>query len=95
MGYRIEYGSSGDLRKPLKSKRPYSAIAAAACVLALVAGAITVKQTGLTWVQEFLLPGDPAVTAAALENMVDNIKDGDSIAEAVTAFCREIVENAE
>ena len=47
------------------------------------------------WVQEFLLPGDPAVTAAALENMVDNIKDGNSIAEAVTAFCREIVENAE
>lgn len=94
MGYRIEYGSQGDLRKPLKPKRPYSAIAAAACVLALVAGAIAIKHTGLTWVQEVLLPGDPAVTAAALENMVDNIKEGNSIAEAVTAFCQEIVENA-
>lgn len=94
MGYRIEYGSQGELRKPLKSKRSYSAIAATICVLALVAGAITVKHTGLTWVQEVLLPGDPAVTAAALENMVDNIKEGDSIADAVTTFCKEIVENA-
>lgn len=94
MGYRIEYGSQGALRKPLKPKRAYSAIAATVCVLALVAGAIAVKHTSLTWVQEVLLPGDPAVTAAALENMVDNIKQGDSIAEAVTAFCREIVEHA-
>ena len=94
MGYRIEYGSQGELRKPLDHKRSYSAIAAAVCVLALVAGAIAIKHAGLSWVQEVLLPGDPAVTAAALENMVENIKEGNSIAEAVTAFCREIVENA-
>lgn len=94
MGYRIEYGSQDELRKPLKNKHRYSAIAAAVCILALVAGAMAIKHTGLTWVKEVLLPGDPAVTATALENMVDHIKDGDSIAEAVTAFCREIVENA-
>lgn len=94
MGYRIEYGSQGELRKPLKRKYPYAAIATVACVLALVAGAITLKHTGLTFVQELLLPGDPAVTASALENMVDNIKDGDSITDAITAFCQEIIDNA-
>ena len=94
MGYRIEYESHGDVRKPLKLRHSRANISIIVLVLALVAGAMAIKHTGLTWVQEVLLPGDPAVTAAALENMVDNIKSGDSIPEAVATFCQQIVDNA-
>jgi hypothetical protein len=45
-------------------------------------------------VQEVLLPGDPAVTAAALENMTEGLRSGESLLDAVTAFCREIIANA-
>jgi hypothetical protein len=61
---------------------------------ALTGGALTVKATGLPWVQKYLLPGDPEVTAAALEQMVDDLRAGHGLGAAVTAFCREIVENA-
>lgn len=45
--------------------------------------------------QDFLLPGDAKVTAAALEALADDIRKGESFEEAVTAFCVEIVENAD
>ncbi len=95
MGYRIEYGSSSVQRKPLKRKPHYAAIATAVGVLSLVFLAIAIKHAGLTWVRDVLLPGDPAITAAALENMVDSMRSGSSIAEAVTAFCQEILANAQ
>jgi hypothetical protein len=59
--------------------------------LLLVVAAVTVKSVGLQWVREVLLPGDPAVTAAALEGFVLDIKEGDTLVDAITAFCQEIV----
>ncbi len=95
MSYRIDYGSREALRMPLKPKRPLSALAAAFCVLALVAGAMTVKHAGLSWVETYLLPGDPAVTAAALENLAKDLREGESLSDAVTAFCQEIMDHAD
>ena len=45
-------------------------------------------------IMTYLLPGDAAVTAAALDSMVDGIKNGQDLGNAVTAFCREIIQNA-
>lgn len=95
MSYRITYTSFGEEKKMPESKRKWTGVAAAVLVMVLVIGAIAVKNTGLRWVQTFLLPGDPAVTAAALEDMVEDLKNGDSLGEAVTAFCREIVAHAD
>lgn len=41
-----------------------------------------------------LLPGDPEVTAAAFQSMVTALWDGESVGEAFTVFCGEIIENA-
>ena len=95
MGYRIEYGDRAAVRKERKGRSLLTRIVTVACILSLVAGALAVKHAGLTWVTDFLLPGDPAVTAAALENMVESIREGEPWGDAVTAFCREIIENAE
>lgn len=93
MAYQIRYEKIGT--KPEKSPKKWTGLIAAICVLALVTGAVTVKTVGLKWIQEVLLPGDPEVTAAALEGLVEDLKDGESLGRAVTAFCEEIMKNAE
>ncbi len=35
------------------------------------------------------------IPEATLEHMVDSIRSGESISDAITAFCRELIENAE
>ena len=95
MPYRIDYTAGNSRRKPLRTKLPPAAIKAAIVVVALILCAITIKIVGLNWVQDVLLPGDPAVTAAALENMTDGLRSGDSLLGAVTTFCKEIIANAQ
>lgn len=95
MSYRITYTSFGEEKKRPAGNRKWTGVMAAVLVIALVFGAIAVKNTGLRWVQNYLLPGDPAVTAAALEGMIEDLKNGDSLGNAVTAFCREIVDHAD
>lgn len=95
MGYRIEYGmvktSIG------KDKLSFSRIAV------MTAGflALFVLMTGVFWtsgrqkLQDYLLPGDPAVTGQALETMVSQLKAGVPVADAVEAFCQEVLDGAE
>ena len=90
MSYKIVYGSQMH-RVPIKGKGSPMAVGIAVfliLVLYLAAGA------GERF-RELLLPGDAAVTGAALQNMVENLKDGEDLSDAVTAFCKEIVENAQ
>jgi len=94
MSYRITYPSFGEEKKQPIAKRGWTGVAAAAFVAVLVIGAIAVKNTGLTWVKTYLLPGDPAVTAAALDGMVEDLRNGESIGEAVKTFCEEIIAHA-
>lgn len=92
MGYRIAYESFGEERKCPAYRRRKSAIAAGLLIILLVLGSVSVKHTGLRWVQDYLLPGDPAVTAAALENFAQDLKEGESVKDAITAFCRQIMD---
>ena len=95
MSYRITYPSFGEEKKlPVRRER-WAGVAAVALVVILVFGAIAVKNTGLTWVQTYLLPGDPAVTAAALDGMVEDLRNGESLGEAVKTFCEEIIAHAD
>ena len=93
MGYQIRYDAIGIQNR--KGRDKLRGWIASICVLLLIAGAITVKTVGLTWVQEVLLPGDPDVTAAALEGMVEDLRQGDSLGQAIRAFCEEIIANGQ
>ena len=90
MAYRIQYDQ---VKAPAAGKMDKRGWAAFAMVALLLAGAITVKVVGLTWVQEVLLPGDPAVTAAALEGVVEDLKAGEGLLAALTDFCRYIMDH--
>lgn len=89
MGYRIDYGGPAGTLRP--KKRDWRAVSAVLLVALCVAGAVTVKAVGLKWVREVLLPGDPEITAAALETMAEDLREGESLRDALTAFCREIM----
>ena len=41
----------------------------------------------------YLIPGDPAVTAAAFSGMMDDIGAGETVRQAVLNFCKEIIVN--
>ena len=88
MGYRIEYGQSA-VKIPIidkKKKRfPFLLIG-----VGVLLAAMLLPQTRVM-LRDFLLPGDSAVTAAAMETFIDDLQAGQSIGEAVTVFCREII----
>ena len=90
MAYRIQYDQ---VKAPAAGKMDKRGWAAVMMVALAIAAAVTVKVVGLTWVQEVLLPGDPAVTAAALEGVVEDLKAGEGLLAALTAFCRYIMAN--
>ena len=94
MAYNIRYVSFDEEKKQPKDTKLRNRIAACLLVVVLLIGAMTVKHRGLRWVTEYLVPGDPAVTAAALEGMVMDLREGENLYDAVTAFCREIMEHA-
>ncbi len=45
--------------------------------------------------KEWIIPGDAEVTEAALSTLVEDLKQGDSLDDAITAFCQEILDHAD
>ena len=85
MGYRIAYSQETSHKFPEKTrkKRPLLWVSTGALLIGLLAGG---------W--KLLLPGDPETTQTALTHLVEDIRAGESVSQAVTAFCQEIVDNA-
>lgn len=87
MAYRIVYGP-----EPKPKRKGIKKWIAPLCGAVLAALLLTGAGEP---VKEWLLPGDPEVTATALEGLVQGIREGEDLGDAVEAFCREIVENAQ
>ena len=85
MGYRIAYSTETSHKFPARTNRKKP-------MLWALTGALLVGLLAGGW--KLLLPGDPETTHAALTHLVEDIRAGESMGQAVTAFCQEIVENA-
>ena len=94
MDYQVEYDSVGKEEKQKPDRHRVSGVIAVVMVCVLVLGAVTIKTVGLPWVESVLIPGDPEITASAWQQMIEDLRKGGSMTDAVTAFCREIIENA-
>ena len=92
MGYRIAYSPEDNRRYPMhkryKIKRKWIIPVAAFLILTAV------LFSRVDALRRFLLPGDPDVTQAAITTMVEDLKTGEPLYDTVTAFCREIIQNA-
>lgn len=47
-----------------------------------------------TDIRQYLLPGDPDFTSAAIDGLIEEIRNGAAVSDAVFAFCEEIVDHA-
>lgn len=45
--------------------------------------------------RDFVLPGDAAVTDHALQGLVENLRRGQPMSDAVEVFCKEIIYGVE
>jgi hypothetical protein len=90
MAYRITYGE-GTIQKrtvkvpTLRWKRLMMGI-----VVSVLAVTLAIP-TGRLWLRDLLLPGDEQITAAALESMVEDLRCGEPVGEAVETFCKGIL----
>ena len=94
MGYRIQYGDTPVFAKRQKM-RLSRIIGLSLCFLVLL---ILLSwgfwPEGRTVLRDFLVPGDPDVTLHGLEVLTQELRDGENFSDAVTAFCREVIDGA-
>lgn len=91
MGYRMEYG--GNVPKPsggqvVNKKRVWIWTAVFVLVLTFC---YCFRQSD--FLQNALLPGNPEVTANAVECFSENLKQGMDVSDAVSFFIEDIMEN--
>ena len=83
MAYEIHYG-------PEKKRRGGGAVfLAILLVLAFLAVGILWPE-GAERLRDFLTPGDPAVTTAALEDFAQELREGEPVMEALKGLARRI-----
>lgn len=87
MSYKIEYTSAQCVKRPLRRKKR-------GLIIGIVAALFSVSllhpkvRLGL---QDAILPGDDAVTASALGSLVTDLKEGETVTDAVSAFCMTVI----
>ncbi len=89
MSYSVTYGQEFLKRT---TKKGYGKVVIFAAVLVIAVILLSIPQIREP-IRNFLLPGDGAVTAKAIENFADDVKSGTSFYDAAEAFCLEIIQN--
>lgn len=87
MGYRIVYGEEPPVQRPRSRLR----LLTAAFGLAFLVLVGSFWPGGRALLRQVLLPG---AGEAALQQMAEQIRAGEPVGEAVTAFCRDVVAHA-
>lgn len=93
MGYRVDYQPVKKVRG--LGKRTARAPALAALFLILFCLLVnSVWPRGAEMLRELLIPGDAAVTVAALEAFTTELEAGETLSGALEGFCRKVIQEA-
>lgn len=90
MGYEISYGP----KYPGKKKGPGWLFLILIVLLALAVGAKTLWPEGADKLRQVILPLSSS-DQAAFAQMIEDVRDGENLADAVTVFCQAVLANAE
>lgn len=93
LGYRVEYGSVKKVRGLEKRFSRVSALTAL-CILLFCILVGTFWPKGRDVLRSLVFPGDPVVTAAAFEDMAEQLREGENLSDALHAFCAQVLEGA-
>lgn len=88
MGYQIQYAPDVNYRYTTKKKRH---LLTGKVFLVFVIVLLVIFSCTVPPIRNWILPGDPNVTNAATEKMVETLQNGEGIREAITAFCIEVL----
>lgn len=92
MAYQIHYTPEDSHRFPQTQNKMVFPWKKAFTLAFILAGIIYVKTYGLP---DFLIPGDPEITVPATQSMISDLKAGEPLDDAITAFCLEIINGAQ
>ncbi len=93
MGYRIDYSAGTGRRRKSGVCKGRFVVILAVCLLLFGITANHFCPDRVQVLRKQLIPGDPVVTAAAFDTMVQRLQAGEDAAQTVTAFCREILDH--
>ena len=89
MAYVIRYLNSGKKKYPRRILRIRHRLPLLVFACTILFGIVLTATYGsLYWI----VPGDPEVTVPAFEQLMDALSKGESFGEAVSAFCREVIQ---
>lgn len=88
MGYRIDYQSVS--REKKTTKRRHTVLILSACLLAVLLFNTVLKGQRALFLK-IIFPGDAAVTAASLDNMLTQLKAGTPFQDALLVFCQQVI----
>lgn len=89
MSYKVDYPAPGRNSDGGQVRR-FQRIGAG--LLAGLLTALLLWPRGRDALRNVIIPGDPAVTVWALEEMTRQLRAGDSLADSLEAFCRRVWE---
>lgn len=93
MGYRIEYGELTPApRRTSPGSRRFALLLTAFFLTFLILTQLF-WPAGAEKIRQFCLPGDADVTARAASALIEDLKGGMAVSDAVTAFCEEILDS--
>lgn len=91
MGYRVEYQEGKvDEREVHPGRFP---VLLGACLLAFLVLVNSLWPQGWRTLRQWLIPGNPVVTVAALENFAEELKAGQPISDSLERFCKRILDD--
>lgn len=93
MGYRIDYGPVKKVRGVEKRTSRLAALTGVFLLLFVITICCFWPE-GTAALRRMLLPGDPVVTAAAMEELADSLRTGEELYDSLRAFCVRILEGA-
>lgn len=94
MGYRVDYVRGKKIRRSGAGARK-AVLAAAALLLVVIFSLTGFRSQGARILAELTIPGNAAVTAAALEDLAWNLHAGEDVSWALEEFCRAVIYAAE
>lgn len=94
MSYRIVYGPMPKVDQIRKGSSLRLRLLTAGFILLFVLAIKTLYPEGVQVLQKILSPGETGVTEAAFSEMISNLRNGETMADAVMAFCRQVIDGS-
>lgn len=94
MSYSVFYSPQTKKKFPDKKEThvKWGRVIAVMVLICIGIGIVSLYKSGV--LRELLIPGEPAITVAALETLAENLQEGMPFQQAVEAFCGEILSYA-